>query len=130
MTDTVWLTIDWREAAPEVPEAQQEIFTETLFREMNGFDEVERVERVADPDAPAGGMGAGWLWSILTAEVTVENLKRLGKEIQKRLPGKPVKFTVKVGDREVSADNVRPDDLDATLDKLVAAAKELAKDTE
>ena len=126
MADTVWLTIDWRQADPDIPEAQQEAFTEILFREMNGFDEIERVERVADPDAPAGGMGAAWLWSILTAEVTVENVKRLGQEVHERLPGKPMTFTVKSGDREVTAENVRPENLDATLDKLVVAAKKLA----
>lgn len=127
MTSLLWLTIDWREADADVPEAQQEQFTEVLFRELNGFDEVERVERVADPTVPDGGMGAAWLWGILTAEVGVANLKRLGKEVQERLPGKPISFTVKAGDREVTISNLRPDDLDATLDKLVAAAKSLSE---
>ncbi|NJN21016.1 MAG: hypothetical protein HC812_07265 [Leptolyngbya sp. RL_3_1] len=130
MTQPFWLTIDWRDADTEVPEAQQEQFTEVLFREMNCFDEVERVERVADPAVPDGGMGAAWLWGILTAEVTVENLKRLGQAVQERLPGKPISFTVKAtkdGEAEVSATNIRPDDLDATLEKLVAAAKSLAE---
>jgi hypothetical protein len=128
MADTIWLTVDWREANADIPEAQQETVTELLFREMNGFDEVERVERLPDPTVPEGGMGAAWLWSILTAEVSIENLKRLGKEIHERLPGKPISFTVKAGDREVTIQNLRPDDLDATLDKLVAAAKDLAQD--
>jgi hypothetical protein len=127
MTKTLWLTIDWRDADAEVPEAQQEQLTEVLFREMNCFDEVERVERVADPAAPDGGMGAAWLWSMLTAEVTIANLQRLGKEVQERLPGKPISFTVKAGDLEVTISNLRPDDLDATLEKLVAAAKSLAE---
>jgi hypothetical protein len=127
MTTPLWLTIDWRDADANVPEAQQEQFTEVLFREMNCFDEVERVERVADPAVPDGGMGAAWLWGILTAEVTLENLKRLGQEVQERLPGKPISFTVKAGDREVTINNLRPDDLDATLEKLVAAAKSLAE---
>ncbi|MDA0267431.1 MAG: hypothetical protein O3A14_10830 [Cyanobacteria bacterium] len=130
MTKSLWLTIDWRDADTDIPETQQEQLTEVLFREMNCFDEVERVERVADPAVPDGGMGAAWLWGILTAEVTVANLKRLGQEVQERLPGKPISFTVKAtkdGGAEVSATNVRPDDLDATLEKLVAAAKTLAE---
>ncbi|NER79880.1 MAG: hypothetical protein F6K42_09910 [Leptolyngbya sp. SIO1D8] len=130
MTDTVWLTIDWRTADNDIPEAQQEAFTEILFREMNGFDEVEHVERVADPAVPDRSMGIAWLWSILTAEVSVTNLKRLGQEVQERLPGKPINFTVKVGDREVAVENMRPADLDATLDKLVAAAKALAEEAQ
>ncbi|RZM78630.1 hypothetical protein [Leptolyngbya iicbica] len=129
MADTIRLIIDWREADADMPEAQQETVTELLFREMNGFDEVERVERVADPAAPKGGMGAAWLWSILTAEVTIANLKRLGQEVQGRLPGKPISFTVKAGDRELTVENLRPEDLDATLEKLVAAAKDLAQDS-
>ena len=78
MSGTVWLTVDWRDADDAMPEAQQEAVTELLFREMNGFDEVERVGRVADPAAPEGSMGVAWLWSMLTAEVTVANLKRFG----------------------------------------------------
>ena len=128
MSGTVWLTVDWRDADDAMPEAQQEAVTELLFREMNGFDEVERVGRVADPAAPEGSMGVAWLWSMLTAEVTAANLKRFGKEVQERLPGKPISFTVKAGDREVTIQNLHPDDLDATLDKLVAAAKDLAND--
>ncbi|MFZ4678381.1 MAG: hypothetical protein ACOYM4_22275 [Nodosilinea sp.] len=128
MADTVWLTIDWREATTAMPEAQQETLTETLFRDMKGLDEVEQVRRVADPDLPDGGMGAAWLWSILTAEITVEGLKALGQEVQARLPDKPIEFTIKSGDREVTVKNLRPADLDATLDKLVAAAQQLAED--
>ena len=127
MTSPFWLAIDWRAADADVPEDQQKQFTEVLFRELNGFDEVERVERVADPAVPDGGMGAAWLWGMLTAEVSVANLKRLGKEVQERLPGKPISFTVKAEDREVTISNLRPDDLDATLDKLVAAAKSLSE---
>ena len=128
MTQTVWLTIDWREADGEMPEAQQETVTELLFREMNGFDEVERVERVADPAAPAGGMGAAWLWSILTTEVTIANLKRLGQEVQERLPGKPMSFSLKCskdGDVEFSVENVRPEEFEEKLNQLVEAAEKL-----
>ncbi len=114
MTETVWLTIDWREAESAVPSAQQEALTETLFRELHGFDGVEQVSRVADPHAPTGGMGAAWLWSILTAEITLDGLKALGQEVQARLPGKPIEFTVKAGDREVTVKNLPPTNLDAT----------------
>lgn len=126
--DTVELIINWREAEGTVPDAQQEALTETLFRDLRGFDGVEQVSRVADPAAPTGGMGAAWLWSVLTFEITVDSLRELGQEVQARLPGKPIEFTVKAGDREVTVKNLRPADLDATLDKLVAAAQKLAED--
>lgn len=128
MTQAVWLTIDWREAEGAVPEAQQEALTEALFRDLQGFDGVEQIGRVADPDAPTGGMGAAWLWSILTAQITVDSLKALGQEAQARLPGKPIEFTLKAGDREITVKNLRPADLETTLDHLVAAAQQLAED--
>jgi hypothetical protein len=115
-------------ADAEVPEAQREQFTAVLLRELNGFDEVERVERVADPTVPAGGMGAAWLWSILSAEVSVGKAVELAKAVQERLPGKPVSFTLKRGSTEVRAENVRPEDIDEVLGKLVVAVKALPSD--
>lgn len=131
MTHSIWLTIDWRSADADIPEEQQEALTEVLFREMNGFDEVERVERVADPDVPDGGMGAAWLWSVLTAEVSIENLKRLGQEVQERLPGKPISFSFKCskdGDVEISMENIRPEDFEQRFNQMIEKAKELKRE--
>lgn len=130
MDSTITLTLDWREAVAEMPEAQQEALTAALFREAQNLEEVERVERLADADVPDGGMGAAWLWSILTAEITIDGIKKLGQEAQARLPGKPIEFTVKSGESSISVKNLRPEDLDATLDKLVEAAKALVKDND
>lgn len=128
MADTLWITFDWRAADGDLPETHQEQITEVLFREMHGFDEVERVERVADPAVPDGGMGAAWLWGILTAEVSVANALKLTQAVQERLPGKPVNFTLKRGSAEVRAENVRPGDMDEVIGKLVAAVKALPPD--
>ncbi|WP_008307729.1 hypothetical protein [Leptolyngbya sp. PCC 6406] len=126
MVDKVWLTIDWRAGDAEVPESVQERLTAGLFREMVGLEGVERVERVADGAMPDGAMGAAWLWGILQAEVTVANAGKVVKGIQARLPGKPISFTVKgAKGGEVKVENIRPEEVDATLAKLVAAAKEL-----
>ena len=70
MADTILLTIDWRDADSDMPEEQQETLTQTVFQELRALDEVEDIKRVADPNVPDGGMGANWLWSILTAEIT------------------------------------------------------------
>jgi hypothetical protein len=63
MTSPLWLTIDWREADADIPEEQQEQFTEVLFRELNGFDEVEQVETGGGPSGArwrhGGGMALG-----------------------------------------------------------------------
>lgn len=127
MAKRVTLTIDWRQGMADMPPEHQETITASLFQELSQLDAVDQVNRVADPEVPPGSMGAAaWLWSILTAEVSLKTLKRLGQDVQARLPGKPISFTVKAGDREITVENLRPDDLDTTLDKLVAAAQTLA----
>ncbi|MDA0672823.1 MAG: hypothetical protein O3C67_03840 [Cyanobacteria bacterium] len=128
MADTLWITFDWRSADADLPIPQQEQFTEVLFREMNGFDEVERVERVADPTVPTGGMGAAWLWGILTAEVSLDKALRLTQAVQERLPSQPINVTLKRGSTEVRAENVRSGDVDDILGKLLEAVKALPPD--
>lgn len=127
MADVVRLTIDWREADSNVPEAQQEAFTQTLFQELRSLDQVATVDRIPDPDAPVGGMGAHWLWNILTAEIPGNGLRVAGQAALDQLAGKPLDFTVEVNgqSQKVSASNVRPDDFDRVLDQLVEAAQKM-----
>jgi hypothetical protein len=125
MTDKLWLMIDWRDADADLPESAQERLTEGLLRELMGCAEVEQVERVADPDVPEGGMGAAWLWGILQAEVTGANAIKAAKAVQERLPGKPISFTIKDGDKQIKATNISPKDLESVLDKLVEATRNL-----
>ena len=123
-TPTLWLTIDWRNADPKVSPDHEETLTQMLFRELNGYDEVEQVERVPVPDAPADATGAHWLWGILKAEVKLTNLKKLGQEVQERLPGKPLDLEIEVMGETVRVERVRSQILDTALDQLVAAATE------
>ena len=127
MTDTVWLTIDWRSANRDLPEAQQEAFTQNLFRELRSLSTVETVGRLSDPNVPVGGMGAHWLWSVLTAEIPGDGLKQVCQEVFSRLPGQPIEFTVEVDGQaqKIGAKNVRPDDFDKVIDKLIEAAEKV-----
>lgn len=127
MTDTIKLTIDWREADGEVPEGRQEAFTQRLLKELRASDAVTRTDRVADPDVPAGGMGAQWLWSVLTAEIPGPALRAASEEALNQLAGKPIEFTIEINgqSRKIIAKDVRPNDFDRVVNKLVEAAKEL-----
>ncbi|MEO1394939.1 MAG: hypothetical protein AAFV90_18705 [Cyanobacteria bacterium J06634_5] len=130
MTDTVRLTIDWRTSISDMPEAQQEAFTQSLFQDLRRADAVETVERVPDPDVPDGGMGAQWLWSILTAEIPGNGIKLALQEVFARLPGKPIDFVVELeGGRKMEVKGIRPNDIDAVAEKVAAAAQKL-KDVE
>lgn len=130
MTDAIKLTIDWRDAECEMPEAQQEAFTQRVWQDLRGSSAVETVDRVPDSDVPDGGMGANWLWNVLTAEIPGPALRAAAEEALYQLGGRPIEFTLEVDGRsqKVGAKNVRPDDFDQVLDKLVEAAKELKKE--
>lgn len=127
MTNTVSLTIDWRAASSGIPDTQQEAQTQTLFRELRSLDSIEAVERVPDSDVPQGAMGAQWLWSILTAEISTEALRTAATEVFSRLSHQPMELTIEVdGDsQKIDAKNVRPGDFDEVVDKLVEAAQRL-----
>lgn len=124
----LWLTIDWHGADVDLPEELQERFTVAQLQELRELEEVTQVQRVADPEVPEGGMGAAWLLGLLQAEVNFANLQKVVRIVRDRIPGKPINFTVEANGRKFSVENVRPEELDATLDKLLAAAKKLAED--
>lgn len=119
------ITINWRQDERDVDPERQERETEMLYRELRQMDDVEAVNRVPDPDVPDGGMGAAWLWNVLQAEVSVENIGVLYRLVRDRLPGPPIDFELTNGDRKVVVKGVRPEDMDEAVKKLVAAAKEL-----
>jgi hypothetical protein len=125
MTDFIKLTIDWRDAHSEVPEQQQEAFTQQLLRELRKSSAIASADRVVDPNMPPGSMGEHWLWSILTAEIPGSGLRLACEEALNQLAGKPVEFTVEVNGQKIAAKHVRPDDFDGVVDKLVEAATKM-----
>jgi len=80
MTRSVWLTIDWQDASSQAPDAQQEALTQSVFRALRAHNAIRRVERAPDPKVPTGGMGAQWLWNILTAEIPVMGYEKPAKK--------------------------------------------------
>ena len=127
MAETVCLTIDWRGANDGMPDSQKEILTQQLFRELKTSDVVQNVLRVADSSPPVGAMGADWLWSILTAEIPGNGLRKACQEVFTRLAGVPMDLTIEVDGQvqKIDAKNVRPGDFDEVIDKLVAAAQQM-----
>ncbi|MGB3292207.1 MAG: hypothetical protein WBB01_04325 [Phormidesmis sp.] len=131
MSDSIYLTIDWRDADKDVPEAQQEAFTQSVYRSLRSLSEVKSVDRLLDPNAPDGGMGAQWLWNILTAEIPGDGIRVACREALDQLEGKPIKFKLKVNEqtKSIEVEDVSPADFDRVVDKLVAAAKEMNADS-
>lgn len=129
MTNTVWLTIDWRASDDRVLE-QQETLTQTIFRELRSHPTINSVTRIPDPAIPEGAMGAQWLWSILTAEISGNGLQQVCEEVFSRLPGQPMELTVKVDEKSQKIDvkNVRPSDYEAVINNLIEAAKRMKEE--
>ncbi|MGJ3248604.1 MAG: hypothetical protein ACFE0I_21305 [Elainellaceae cyanobacterium] len=129
-SQTLKLTLDWRSAAADLPPEIQEQQTQNLYRALRQLPDIEKIERIADPDAPDGGMGAAWLKDLLFTEVTPSNLVKLFSVIRQRLPGTPINFEIEVDGQKkrVSMNGVRPEDFDTALDKLVKAANAMTSD--
>jgi hypothetical protein len=121
----ITITLDWRAASAALPPEIQEQQTQNLYRALRQLPEVNRVDRVPDPDVPEGGMGAQWLTDLLMTEVLPGSIGGIVRAIQQRLPGTPMDFELEVDGKRMKVNGVRPHDLDATVDKLVQAAEKL-----
>ena len=130
MSDTVWLTIDWRASDGGLLEAQRERLTQRMFWELRSHPHTNAVTRIPDPAIPSGAMGMQWLWSILTAEISGNGLQQVCEEVFSRLPGQPMELTVEVDEKSQKIDvkNVRPGDYEAVIEKLIEAAQRMKED--
>ena len=99
MTTNLQVTIDLSD--PNLDEQELETETQKLLAQMKNLeqnDELNRVDRVSDPNPPVGGKGAGFLVGLLMAEVSKENLKKLWGFLGDRLGNKPIKLKIKAPD--------------------------------
>ncbi|MEM9276004.1 MAG: hypothetical protein AAGA80_24040 [Cyanobacteria bacterium P01_F01_bin.143] len=122
----LWLTVDINNAYPDLNSAQIDKLTADLVREMRSLDEIDRVQRVPDPNPPEGEMsGGGNLIGVVASKLSLSNVRYVGGYVARKFASKPIDMKVKVNGKEKEFDfkGVRPED----LDKVVAAAERLAK---
>ncbi len=98
------ITVSFIDPDLDLEERDNEV--QKLLNQIGKLDEVEEVERVLDPNPPAGNKAlGGFLVGMLTAEVSSTNLKKLLGFLSERLSGKPIKIAVKTPDgREISVE--------------------------
>lgn len=126
MLKSLQLTVDWREANRDMPDAQNEALTQTLLKELRQMDAVETVERVSDAAVPTGSMGIGsWLWGVLTAEIPGDGIKLALQEVFERLPGKPIDVVVELDGRKIEMKGVRIQDIDEVEKKVLRMSQKL-----
>ena len=95
--DYVKLTINLNDSDLDAEETDAAV--QNLMAQMRELDEIETVDRVFDPNPPAGNKAiGGFLVGLLMTEVSVANFKKLGAFLSDRLGNKPVKLKVKAPD--------------------------------
>lgn len=93
----VELTLVFNDPDLDAEEKDEEV--QKLLNQMKEMDEVEEVARVLDPNPPVGNKAlGGFLVVILTAEVKLENIKKLFGFFSERLNGKPIEMAIKAPD--------------------------------
>ena len=126
MSNSVQLTVDWRGANLDMPDAQQEALTQTLLKELRQLDAVETVERVPESDVPERSMGIGkLLWGVLSAEIPGDGMKLALQEVFARLPGKPIDIVVERDGRKIEIKGVRIRDIDEVEKKVLRMSRKL-----
>jgi len=99
MTDSSNITLTIAFNDPALNREEREAQAQNLLAQMRDLDEIERVDRVLDPNPPVVNKTAGAiLFGLLTAEVSVANFKKLGAFLSDRLGNKPIKLKVKAPD--------------------------------
>ncbi len=88
---------------PELDDQRRQKLANKLLREIRDLDEVEKADRAEDLNPEAGSKPLfATLIAVLTAEVSMKNVKSFLGFLGDRLADKPMKISVKVGDKEVN----------------------------
>ena len=116
------VTIDLRKSDPDLGQEELEALTQRLFQQMGGLYEVEQVNRIPEPNPPAGSkpLSAAFLVGLLTAEVNAKNIKALLEFVWERLSGKPIELKVEANGRTLEVKAYSQQELSAAVE----AAKE------
>jgi hypothetical protein len=101
---------------PELEPEQRDNQAQRLIAELRDIDDVETVDRVLDPNPPAGNKSiGGYLVGLLMAEVKVDNAKKLFGFLKDRLVGKSIEFTVEANGKKLSVKASSREELDYAI---------------
>jgi CHAT domain len=103
---------------PDLDAEELDQASRRLLAQLKELDEVESVERVVDPNPPAGNKSpGGFLPGILRTEVRPPNLKPLLSFLEKR-PGRSIEIEVEIGERKIKVKANNPEELAAALQSV------------
>ncbi|AFZ17136.1 hypothetical protein [Allocoleopsis franciscana] len=102
MTDAPTVLLTFAVNDPELDDEERQEIAQKLLRQLKQLDEVEKVGRAEDSNLEEGSRSVlATLVGVLTAEVSVENVKKVLGFVGDRLSDKPIIIKVKVGEQEV-----------------------------
>jgi len=112
----VELTVGFND--PNLDCEEREAQAQTLWAELQDREEVEALGRVPDPNPPEGNKGGSFLMGLLTAEVSLANVRKLLGFLGERLGNKPIKLKVKAPDgRELELEASSQDEFNFAYQK-------------
>lgn len=87
---------------PDLDSEELEEQAQNLLTQMRDLDEIETVDRVLDPNPPAGNKAVGAiLVGLLTAQVNKENAQKLLGFLGDRLGNKPIELEVEFNGKKL-----------------------------
>ncbi len=102
MTDARTVQLTFAVNNPELDDKERQEIAQKLLRQLKQLDEVEKVGRAEDSNLEEGSRSVlATLVGVLTAEVSVENVKKVLGFVGDHLSDKPIIIKVKVGEQEV-----------------------------
>jgi hypothetical protein len=103
MTEELKIKFTFSLEDPELDDERRRKIASKLLSEIRDLDEVEKADRAEDLNSEMGGKpGLATLIGVLTAEVSIKNVKGFLSFLADRLGDKPMKISLKLGDKEVN----------------------------
>ncbi|MBW4662551.1 MAG: hypothetical protein KME15_28225 [Drouetiella hepatica Uher 2000/2452] len=111
---------------PELDAEEKDEEVQRLLEQLREMDEVEFADRPLDPNPPEGNKAiGGFLVGLLTAEVSLENFKKLTGFLGDRLGGKPISLEVEANGKKLKVSAHSREELEAAI----KAAQDFVKET-
>ena len=102
MTDNRTIQFTFAIDDPELDDDRRDKIARQLLPELRKQDEVVKADLTEDLNPEPGSKGFATLVGVLTAEVSIKNIKTFLSFLSDRLKDQSLEITVKVGDKEVT----------------------------
>jgi len=101
---------------PELEAEDRDAEAQRLIADLQEMDAVDTVQRVLDPNPPAGNKaGGGFLVGLLMAEVSVANARKLLGYLGDRLGNKVIELAVEGNGKKLSVKASSREELEAAI---------------